>query len=548
MAYGNIKIRIIFFAVTFCVFFGAAKVSQAATYYVAASGGDDGYDGSAIAHTSGSVGPWATFAHSIATLQPGDKLIIESSDNYTEPLVINKSGTAGHYITVQSQGYAAGGDPPADGDVTITTGNEASPCSIGDFPNTVSYVELDGVVCRETGAVNGTNGNRHALSIGGNGNLGTYNTYNIVRRVSAYGASGSNSFNINLTYVDHSLLEDVAASGQGRINLNALSVTNTTFRRVWMNWTGPSTGGGDTSGLNQIYDASNDTVENCYGTSTTNGASIGGMGVWAHYGSSGGNQFLGNISYFPSTQNVEAYGDDAECGQTTTGTIIKDNVSLNLYHGVGFREVLGNSSDGTRFTNNTLVGDGAASNDQENKGIFLGNRLGCSQAASMAYVYSNSFVHLTNAFQGSNANNHLLARDYNNLYDIYEECYDPAGSDPYSCGSTNGEIPARGENEKILNPAYDTATYGNGAYLFPPTALKGIGQGGADIGADAIHRYVDGALTSMPLWPWPMEARIVSEIGVSPTWAANGGLWKTLSGVYSSDTVPPVAPSGLSVA
>jgi hypothetical protein len=44
-----------------------------------------------------------------------------------------------------------------------------------------------------------------------------------------------------------------------------------------------------------------------------------------------------------------------------------------------------------------------------------------------------------------------------------------------------------------------------------------------------------------------MEDRILSEIGLSVTYSANGGLWKTLSGVYAAsiDTSSPTAPGGL---
>ena len=36
-------------------------------------------------------------------------------------------------------------------------------------------------------------------------------------------------------------------------------------------------------------------------------------------------------------------------------------------------------------------------------------------------------------------------------------------------------------------------------------------------GARLTHRYIDGELTNEPLWPWPMEDRIQSELGISVT-------------------------------
>jgi hypothetical protein len=55
------------------------------------------------------------------------------------------------------------------------------------------------------------------------------------------------------------------------------------------------------------------------------------------------------------------------------------------------------------------------------------------------------------------------------------------------------------------------------------------------MGAQVLYRYEGGALTEVPLWPWPMEQRILAEANQSVTWEAQGGLWKTLDGVYPDD-------------
>ena len=88
------------------------------------------------------------------------------------------------------------------------------------------------------------------------------------------------------------------------------------------------------------------------------------------------------------------------------------------------------------------------------------------------------------------------------------------------------------EKCNTLDPGYNTAAYGKGAYLMVPTALKGKGMKGGNIGAEVLYRYHDGVLTGKPLWPWPMENRIVAEFGVSPTWETKKGIWKTLDGLY----------------
>src|SRR4030095_3539407 len=39
-------------------------------------------------------------------------------------------------------------------------------------------------------------------------------------------------------------------------------------------------------------------------------------------------------------------------------------------------------------------------------------------------------------------------------------------------------------------------------------SVSNIWNGGGTNGARVCKRYVDGALTTTPLWPWPMDARI----------------------------------------
>ena len=99
---------------------------------------------------------------------------------------------------------------------------------------------------------------------------------------------------------------------------------------------------------------------------------------------------------------------------------------------------------------------------------------------------------------------------------------------------------SQGTGEFDTNPAFDTSTYGYGAYLIQPSALDGLGSAGGNIGAEVLYRYEDGSITTTPLWPWPMEGRILAESGFSPTYSVDqgssetGGIWKTLAGVYGS--------------
>jgi hypothetical protein len=83
-----------------------------------------------------------------------------------------------------------------------------------------------------------------------------------------------------------------------------------------------------------------------------------------------------------------------------------------------------------------------------------------------------------------------------------------------------------GSNEQTLTPEWDTATYGDGAYLMRPATLAAAGAAGGPAGAELLYRTVDGVLTTIPLWPWPLEDRILAEDGVSVTWESGGSPWR----------------------
>jgi len=60
-------------------------------------------------------------------------------------------------------------------------------------------------------------------------------------------------------------------------------------------------------------------------------------------------------------------------------------------------------------------------------------------------------------------------------------------------------------------------------------------------GARLMQRYHNGRLTDEPLWPWPMEARVQTELGLSPTTLVNGLLDHWLS---STITIQRFARAG----
>jgi len=88
----NIKFKIIFITIILFGFFGLAKSSQAADYYVATNGNDN---------NNGSISaPWVTIQKAADTVSAGDTVNVRAG-TYNERVTLTTSGTSGNYITFQ---------------------------------------------------------------------------------------------------------------------------------------------------------------------------------------------------------------------------------------------------------------------------------------------------------------------------------------------------------------------------------------------------------------------------------------------------------------
>jgi hypothetical protein len=114
---------------TVSLLFLATGLASAATYYIAPAGSDSN-DGSS------SSSPWATFAHAMSVLQPGDTLylmdgtynVIDNSGALPSIIYFTQGGTSGNPITIQAlnkwnailDGGGTGTILPSTGDVSGT--------------------------------------------------------------------------------------------------------------------------------------------------------------------------------------------------------------------------------------------------------------------------------------------------------------------------------------------------------------------------------------------------------------------------------------------
>ena len=426
------------------------------------------------------VSPGDNLGNAVSQLAPGDTLIFHDG-TYTGSLPASGiHGTATALITIEAE---HDGMAIIDGQNNVTT--------VIDLSNS-SYVLLQGFVARNAiGSVVRGDGSNHVT----------------VSRITAYNAGSGNTNCFSMSNgASYDLVVDSASWGRCRYGFLAYHSSNITFRRTFAKWEqtdnfspAPRSGYG-------AYGSTFISFENVigYDIQPTTNVSDYFSGVWE----TSNGPATHDISYYGSIfYHVLGDGIRVNDLQAFPNTIIKDsffnnpfvqNISYPFTKGAGVEWV-------TPVT-------GSVTNN-----VFLGNNIGINQGNGVPTVTNNVFTNNTTAISGN------VQGSYNDYWQ----------------NSQNGGTP--GMTDKQVDPGYDTAKYGLGAYFFVPanSSLKGGGQGGSDIGANIIYEYENGQLTNKPLWPWPMEDRIKAEKGISVTWSSGGGFWNTLDGVYPNITITP---------
>lgn len=491
----NIYLLLICTFVLFSVFITGEAIA-ATYYYVAAIGGNDSYTG------TDTNKPWATFSKAMTVLQPGDTLIIKDG-TYYQSLNVTVSGTSGNPITIKAE---------HDGLAIIDGQYSRAPVTI----TSKSYINIEGIICQ--------NSNSNVIEITSSDRVN-------VKRVSAY----NTSYNVNKSgiLVYHSsnvLLEDCAVSGWARDIYEIYESDYVTMRRcfgMWKGWYNAGAVAGD-NWIVQLYGSSNVIVENLVGFKHPEAMNVSWMGanVWCNnYNvNASNNKYLGTVIWGPTTSAYWAASKNHNIEYNEFTNI----VSINDPDGFGQR------GDPNLHVRNATFINATSSNyflsefpytpkdsDYEIRGDVRNSNF---VSNGNGYGFDINFTSVVKGF----------THDYNNLYNF----------------AVNYLGTSAGAHEIYVNPNFNTSTYGKGAYLMVPAALKGKGENGANIGAEVLYRYEKGVLTGVPLWPWPMEQRICNETGYSVTYengytgcSNGGGLWKTLDGVVSASPSAPGAPT-----
>jgi len=481
--------------------FGSAVAASAATYYVATNGSDS--------DPGSEAQPWATFAHSMTVLQPGDTLMVKDG-TYYQSLTVTIDGTEGSPIMFKAVN---------DGQAIVDGEHARRPLRIGTSSVPQHDIVVEGMVF--------VNGDAGTVDVVGD-NSGTRTARVTLRRVSAYnvGTRQRNYHNFNIAWAEDVLLEECAASGSGRCQYDIYCCDQVTLRRCW----GKFMENVETPFIVfQIYNSDDCLMENCVGTMDQSqlgdcrGLNVRCSTLNAPYNTNDRNKFYGNVLYdftwFPVTVDSDKL--------LSRDNVFEHNVCVNTDPTRDFWSFWYQWADINLLVKNVTLVGGYGGN------VYIVEDPG-GGAQYDPHVTLKNTIMMTGDY-GVAADD----PDYNSLTNSYN-CY-------WDIAISNWNMQAsEGPGEFTANPGFDTATYGRGGYLFIPDSSPciGAGEGGEDVGATVLYRYVDGVLTSDPLWPWPMEDRIVAETALyttqqtSVTWESMGGIWATLDGIYG-----PQAPT-----
>ncbi len=435
--------------------------------------------------------PGDNLMRKVSALRPGDTLLLNDGVYYSPLFIENKQGTATAPITIK-----AAHDGKAILDGSQITAEWTPPVFIG---NGAAYITVEGIVARNAPqSPTDANVNESVVFVYGTAHDIT------LRRITAHDAAPGNNQVFNIAFgASNVLVEDCAGWGRGRYIFIAYQARNVTFRRDWAYQAYATNFSPAPRSAFGVYDASNVTLENVIGMNTLPSQTDDNYYTAAWETSDDATNWPTNNTTILGSMflnNCEGYWVNESAGQNTqfkddyfdipVNNTCRQYTTKDYGQGLRWGSAYGGSITNSTFTNNDLA--------------FFRDGAGTPPISNSVFLHNNA------VFQNDSGHDYL---------DFYGN-----GSIGTSLDSTDRQV----------DPGYDTTTYGRGGYLYIPqnSPLKGAGQNGADIGANILYEYVNGQLTNQPLWPWPMEDRIMAEKGMSVTWERNGGIWKTLNGVY----------------
>lgn len=398
---------------------------------------------------------WATFSYAISRMDAGDELLVLDG-TYYQSISISKSGTGNLPIIIRAKN---------DGKVIIDGKKNRRPLYISG-----NYVTIEGMVFK--------NSSEYVVDITGD--------HNTLRRCSGYNANPDGNYHIFsiVRNAEHNLLEDCAAGGTGRYCYHIWETRNNTLRRCFGKW--GDTNHGSPRAVFAPYAAADNIFENCIGTE-----------VYPHPG------FRAQNTYY--------------C----------------VYHEMrtGHNNVLSNNNRflGCIFFNNLkggiCISSGSGPQIEFINCVFFDHDRTYSGLGNTGYAIAAAGTHRQMIVKNCTFVNHRSSTVWysgndavtNCIFMDNQECFNKSSNHRYCCFYNNETIGGALHSTDIqVDPGFK-----NGSYIYVPddSPCKSAGENGEDIGANVVYRYVNGVLTNEPLWPWPMNQRILDELGYDVTGA-----------------------------
>jgi hypothetical protein len=509
----------------------------------------------AVCHaaTTYTVSPNDSLSTAVAKLQSGDTLILQNG-TYTQSLkLINvnfakDTDPAKAYITIKAE---------TDGQVTLDgtmIGSERQRGSI--YIEKSSYLNIEGIRTKNCYDLdNSGNCSNVWIYPSWNNSAGTAPHHINLRRITAQVTTGAWGirqsiggwnpiYNIQgqngTVWTHHILLEDCAAYGWGihsiLIHLDTHDITLRRFFGLWEGWETSSTSKYAWCQNVEMYGGYNNVLENVVVFTKPNKSYYQERATY-YYGNSSKPELTssfneklpclgydGNGNRYPAaTHGIIVPGSN----QTLVGSVVKDGYGDAYYltetvNGKVGHNVSINTTNAESASMGLAADRGCASTSINNFTWISGQA--SSVGADIFGESGQNFTVKNSFFQGANSSSAFKVNSSSSSISHSDNRFSTNITSPYGSGTSAGS------NESKLDANWDTAKYGYGAYLM---ASK-TNLGSLNIGADVIYEYENGVLTTKPLWPWPMESRILAESGVSVTYSSGGGIWKTLDGAYDS--------------
>jgi hypothetical protein len=495
---------------------GLGVTASAATYYLSPGGSDSNAGSSSL--------PWKTFKFAIPKLRAGDTLMLRDG-TYNE----SNSG----YPNIYCGSNAVNGT--ASQPITLRAENERRAFIKGDgsaypiFMTKCAYWTIHGLRFEGGDFASSTVENGHTVSINQSNNI--IFRRNLVRFNNRY----KNGAIVSLQGSINSLIEENEVYSYHRNGIGGGS--KITYRRNYINSrnyadisgglvsTAPTMG--DSGYI--FYPSSDNLVENNISEGNSHGFDLQATGT------TNNNQFYGNISL------NDQHGALVSARGSGTDKMPHDNVFVNFvavnYNAVGFNA---RSAEGTKCQNCSLLGGTSGNN-------------GISVDAPSSYPGDGYF-----SFFGTN----VLAMNHSGSGIVIAGNIDQWSIDAANsfAGKPNFYTPFTPSNGGFQNTQSIDPQLGACKVFVPEgSPMKGAGENGADIGANVLYRYQNGALTSQPLWDpntgrFPCGAVIpgVNDIAGSSCFDVDKRLNVNVNGCplpsgYSQQSVTITAPQNLRI-